>query len=60
MDATCVKDDSLSNGTKNHRHDKHWSSSISVRVWRQDEEADKHSNHVTGTDQSNVLGRLTE
>lgn len=60
MDATCVKNYSLSNGTKYHRNYKHWSSSISVRVWWQNEEADKHSHHVTGTDKSNVLGRLTE
>jgi hypothetical protein len=60
MDATCVKDNSLSNGTKDHSQYEHWSSSICVGVWWQNEEADKHAYHIAGTDESNILGRLTE
>ena len=60
MDATRVEDNSLSNGTENHRYYKHWSPSICVRVWWQNEEADKHSYHVTRTDESNILSRLAQ
>ena len=60
MDATCVQDNSLSDGTKYHRYYKHWSSSICVRVGWQDEEAYKHSYHVAGTDEANVLGGLAQ
>lgn len=58
MDATREEDNSLGNGTQNHRNYEYWSSSICVRVWRQNKEADKHSYHVAGTDEANVLGRL--
>ena len=60
MNIGCKQYKSLSYSAQNHGYDEYRPSSICVRVRWQDEEPDKHANHIAGAYQPYILRWFAE
>ena len=60
MDAGCKQNYPLSYCAQDHRNDKYWSPAISIRIGWEYKKSNKHTNHITRTNEPNIFRRLAQ